>query len=386
MKRILLQLTLAVLAALVLGCNAHGLPGSTVGGCVVSTSASADSDPAETTFLALGDFGAREGGRNLEVAEALRSFLRDRDVHPDFALLLGDNFYPRGLIGSGTWCLPWREQTDDEAIARQLQEVVGPFSFLRSEITLHVIPGNHDYGCPHLGSLRNQESIDRWLPPDQAWGNRWETFSGLPREIVRSPLLQIVALDTTRMIHDADFLDASARRLEELLASSPARWRIIAGHHPLYANGHHGGVGLGGTVAKLLYYPSHLLVFPPFLYSGEATFERPHRRYRERLEGVFERERVDLFLAGHEHALEILDRARPGQPLTVISGTGARCEKITRGENQIFGASKNGFVAVSISPSRLGVEVIGTTGCDRAPSCARPETVGRWYALSRHSW
>ncbi|MGH7821543.1 MAG: hypothetical protein ACREQ9_17400 [Candidatus Binatia bacterium] len=70
------------------------------------------------------------------------------------------------------------------------------------------------------------------------------------------------------------------------------------------------------------------VVFPPFLYGYEANYEWRYRRYRRRLEELFARRRVHLFLGGHEHALELLRPASEGQPYALIMTRPAATETL----------------------------------------------------------
>lgn len=365
-----------------------GFPSENVAGCAGAVPPLPAVPPAGGfSLLAIGDFGTGgESLRNREVAHSLRRYLEERDPRPDAALLLGDNFYESGLIGADTRCMPWDDPPGDGALRAQLEEVVRPFEFLRGRTITYAIPGNHDYECTRFGSLENQARIDRWLPPEARWGERWRLAAGEPRAVVQTPLVQVVTIDSERMIEDGHFLESSAARLDELLASGGARWRLVAGHHPLYANGHHDGAWWTGSLIKALYYPSHLLIVPPFLYGNEGNYEWKYRRYVKRLEAVFARRRVHVFLAGHEHALELLRPASAGQPHTLISGSAARCEGVRSRANTMFAASKNGFAVLAGDADRLTLEFLGTTPCDRAEPCARPTAGGLAHLLFRHSF
>ena len=371
----------AAVLALAAGCSTVGLPWQNVRGCVTPDSAASPVSDGATVLVALGDFGDGSTGRNVDVAEALRRYLEERSLRPEAFVLLGDNFYPNGLIGARTACVPFAGPPD-EAIAAQLRAVVTPFAFLRDHADVWALPGNHDHRCPRLGSLANQRTIDRWLPPADRWGDRWRVAEGPPRAIVDHPRVQVIALDTTPMIRDGATLREHGAALESLLDDGRSRWRLVAGHHPLYANGHHDGAWFSGTFAKLVYYPAHVLFFPPVLYGGQANYEWGYRRYRRDLEAIFARSRVDVFLGGHEHALELLRPAAAGQPLTLISGAAARCGKIMRRGNTLIGASKSGFAVLFVSDDSLTIEIVGTTGCDRRNACARPRTPGEWHVLS----
>ncbi|MGD9764613.1 MAG: metallophosphoesterase [Candidatus Binatia bacterium] len=360
-----------------------GGPGSNVARCASRPAPAPPHTPSAFTLVAVGDFGESAAGRNSEVAAALHGYLEATGTAPDAVLVLGDNFYPDGLIGADTRCAPWVSGVDPAAVRAQLKEVLGPYDFLRGRVPFWVIPGNHDYGCERLGGLANQVDLDRWQP-DRPWRGTWQFVSGAPEVLYESPLVQLVALDSEAMIEaDASERARAAQQLEDLLGNGKARWRLVAAHHPLASNGEQDGAWFAGAALKALYYPLHLFVFPPFLYGDEYVYEWGYARYRRRLADVFARHSVHLFLAGHDHTLQWLAPSHAGQPPVLISGSAARCGPVRARENTRFAASKNGFAVLRATPLALEVEFVGTTACACDDVCARPSAPGEWSVLYR---
>jgi hypothetical protein len=364
------------------GCSVVGLPWSNVGGCYpqATTVAVAENSAIPLVrFVAMGDFGTAEFGRNAEVAAALREFLDSTSVPVERVFELGDNFYYHGLIGAGAscWCLP----ASASAVATQAVSVLGPFEFLRDRgITLTAIAGNHDYGCSGQG-LVNQMEIDRWLPPAHRWGKHWEIISGLPHELTLGDgTVQVIVLDSERMITDRAFRRESAKRLETLLASGRERfqWRIIATHHPLHTNGAHDGAWWKGALPKLSSFvvlPSHALAalqVPPFDLLNQEVYAVRYVHYREAVEGAVRRSGVPvtLSLSGHDHQLQLLAPDAAGLPFTLVSGSAAKCAPTRAADDTIFAASKYGFAVVTAYAERVDVEFVGTTGCNAHAECA----------------
>jgi len=367
------------LLCLLPGCALIGIP--TVRGCSAcgGTVASPAGETPLTRFIAMGDFGTPEERRNRDVATALQRYLASINGQTDRVFELGDNFYYHGLIGSGLSCrdLPG----PSEAITEQALGVLQPFEFLRDQhITLTAIPGNHDYGCGGQG-LANQSDIDRWLPPPHRWGESWDLVTGEPREVVLGAgAVQVILLDSERMITDGSFRDASAHRLEELLSNGRERfrWHMIAAHHPLYTNGMHDGTWWQGTMARLgslLFLPSHALAalqVPPFDLLNQEAYSFRYVRYREAVEAAVRRSGVPVtvFLAGHDHQLQLLKPHGTGQPFVVISGSASLCGAVRAAEDTIFAAPKNGFVAVAVYPQAVDVDFVATTSCQEQTPCA----------------
>jgi hypothetical protein len=85
---------------------------------------------------------------------------------------------------------------------------------------------------------------------------------------------------------------------------------------------------------------------------------------------------VSLFLAGHDHQLQLLAPRAAGQPFVLISGAGAKCDLVRAAGDTIFAAPKNGFAAVTVEAEALNVEFIGTSACDVETPCARASGAG----------
>ena len=373
------------------GCALVGWP--TVSGCYPCAAAAPEGPAAAPLerFIALGDFGTADGGHNAEVAAVLRQFLAATPVPTERVFELGDNFYYYGLIGAQARC---GDHLVAAAITDQAVSVLQPYEFLRDHnVTLTAIPGNHDYGCGKR-SLANETDIDRWLPPPHQWGARWEMISGLPREIVLGAgAVQVILLDSTRMIDDASFRDASADVLQDLLGRGRGRyrWRVLAAHHPLRTNGIHNGAWWKGTLARLssfLLLPSHALAalqVPPFDLLNEEAYSIRYVQYREAVEAAMQRSGVPvtLFLGGHDHQLQLLKPQAAGEPFVLVSGSAAKCSSVRAGNDTIFAAPKNGFAAISAYAQHLDIEFISTTDCRQRAPCASAAD-GQVHTLFRY--
>jgi hypothetical protein len=333
----------------------------------------------------MGDFGIASEQRNADVARALEQFIVAAATPPERVFELGDNFYYYGLVGQVESC-PAGPATP-AAIETQALSVLEPFEFLRDRgITLTAIPGNHDHRCADLG-LTNQVDIDRWLPPAHQWGERWQLLAGLPREVVLAGgAVQLITLDSERMITDCAFRKQSAAMLERLLVQGRGwyRWRMIAAHHPLRTNGVHDAAGWKALLLKVgsfVVFPSHLLAalrVPPFAELNEESYSIRYGQYRRAVEGAVRRSGVpvSLFLAGHDHQLQLLAPRAAGEPFVLISGAAAKCDLVRAAGDTIFAAPKNGFAAVTVEPETLVVEFIGTSPCDVPVTCAPASGAG----------
>jgi tartrate-resistant acid phosphatase type 5 len=153
--------------------------------------------------LAFGDFGDGSDPQKRVAA----SMLRYHQQQPfDFAITLGDNFYPRGMESpsDSRWDTWW--------------------SALYDPLKIHFYAsfGNHDWNQPNSPAA---EILFSGRSPSWRMPAAYYTFEAGP--------VQFFALDTD-IISEAQIL-----WLTESLDKSRATWKIVYGHHPIYSAGQH---------------------------------------------------------------------------------------------------------------------------------------------------
>jgi hypothetical protein len=304
------------------------------------------------SLLAVGDTGERfEWGRlpsaQRRVGAAMEAADRQRPV--DALLLLGDNFYPKGL----------RETT---LVPRVAMNVVRPYcrfvdlsaprsdevaeACLRAPGERHRVPifavlGNHDYRLPESPKLQ-VEAVPDFVA-------NWD----LPRERIAVRELgrgvSLILLQSMETVRKSRLLD----ELPKAIRSARGPWRILACHHP---------------------------VAPTQSLDGEGRFEVRHMaeaRRRIAQAGV----PLQLIVSAHHHSLQIIEPSPPGQPVQVVAGGGgASLHPITAVEGQRFASSRHGFARIDLVESggseRLFVSLY-TTRSEWLPA-GRPSLATRW--------
>ncbi len=277
-------------------------------------------------FLFLGDTGSGLEQQK-HVAEGLAHYAeQNRATNPvNFVLFVGDNFYD---VGVQTVNDPqWQDKFERMYDAKRL-----PMPFI---VTL----GNHDW----KGELPDVEIDYARAHP----GTRWQMDAHyFKREFPASgadpkapPLLDLFIIDTeawnTRSSHVAKYPDKKLGErqmawLEQQLKASRARWKIVAGHHPLYSDGGHG-------------------------------HESQIQELRARLGPLFKRWQVDAFLTGHDHDLERIEV--PGQPtLFLISGAGSKLRPQLYHDWRPFFASTPGFATLTLSDTKMTGKFLNADG------------------------
>jgi acid phosphatase len=244
-------------------------------------------------IAAFGDQGSGEYGQRV-VSESLSTYATD--IPLDLVLLLGDNNYGGGF-----------QSVNDYAWRILFEDMYDP---ARLNIPFYAVLGNHDYyNGDEDCEIDYTEHSSRWRMPSKYYSFKYT----IPNETTE---IEFFALETTP-IHENSTLGpselAQLNWLATALSSSTARWKIVFGHHPIYSNGDHGG----------------------------------SERVRSAVEQILIDNGVDLYLAGHDHNLEILEPVNGVH--YVVSGAGAGIRSYQHGDNTIYGASLLGFMALRIS-------------------------------------
>jgi tartrate-resistant acid phosphatase type 5 len=256
-------------------------------------------------ILAFGDFGTEGDDWPQErLAEAMAAYGVD---HPyDLGLTLGDNFYPDGL-----------SSPVDPRWDRQWERLYTPMG-----IRFYAVLGNHDYHNPKSpgAEIARSRRSPSWCLP-----RTWYTFTAGP--------VQLFAVDTTPVEEpDKDWDGAMAVQrqwLDRALAASRARWKVVFGHHPIYSNGHHSGPD--GSLPRMRQY-----LLPVLVKNG-----------------------VDLYLAGHDHDLQVLE-PESGVHFAVSGAGGRNLRRFRRKDCSRWGLDLTyGFTVLEADEAKLTLTFVG---------------------------
>ena len=261
-----------------------------------------DSAHAEKiSFLALGDQGT---GRPAQwrIARAMERVAAE-NAGVDFTVLMGDNFYSKGV--RSTHDRQWNYKFENLYSGDHLNNI--PF---------YAVLGNHDYrGDPEMEIRYGREQLGsgRWQMPDHQYSADFGTDHG-------RPLLRVAFIDTNRsgdaLAGEADFV----RQTFSAAGPEPV-WRLVVGHHPVRNYGKHGEIP--GLAAALL----------PALRAS----------------------RVDFYLSGHDHDLQVI--ARDNEPYYLIcGGGGGELYRVPAPHDAlVYADSDHGFMKIDVEPAALSV-------------------------------
>ncbi len=266
-------------------------------------------------FIAFGDWGTGRDDQQ-QVADAMASRLRAEAARIpagggqplDFLVTTGDNFYPRGVASVDD--PKWRTHFEEVYDAPTLREAP-------------VFPslGNHDYQGSVQAQIDYSAKNPRWRMPARYYKVR--------RPLGEGRALDLFVLDTERLGWRSSDPQQLAW-LEQELGASDAVWKVVVGHHPLYSHSKR-----------------------PF----NLTLIR-------RLEPLLVAHDVDLYVAGHDHVLDLIRPVRGVYHLTSGAGGGSGKAYPVRWDDQesFYAATGGGFAYLRASPHELVIELVRLDG------------------------
>ncbi len=210
-----------------------------------------------------------------QVAEGMRRFVENAGGRPEALFLLGDSWYGdlEGGAASARWLTQFEEMYPADLFPGPAYTMLGNHDYQR-------LPPTVDKVEAELLYARTGRGVDgkptRWTLPA-----RWYTFD-FPAE---KPLMHCIVLDSNmpapdgRAPHGANFTLTPEQQAEQLRWFEAQLQRprttpflVVMAHHPVYSNGPHGD-------------------HPVLISDWDPLF----RKYG-----------VDLYMAGHDHDLQVL--------------------------------------------------------------------------------
>lgn len=227
------------------------------------------------------------------------------------------------IVGGGDWAYPHGpEDSSPQERARLDHTVLQRAARLATQVPFLSVLGNHEYG-DQSGAADPQQFMAF------AKDNGLEVPGRYYHYEINAPhwALDLIAVDSSVLAADSEQQHWVAQTVAQSVAKEAAaglpRWRIMISHHPLQSYGYHGNE---------TDYLQTLLAEPL--------------------------KHCDLFLAGHEHDIQVL-RDQPGRlPLSLVCGTSSESRPITAGKETLYHTSAPGYGAIEIGPTQLSLQVM----------------------------
>lgn len=318
-------------------------------------------DTLESRIVLIGDAGQFIGGKQPVLEAVKKTIPFDKKTTIVF---LGDNLYKNGLPDDA---LPnynlIKAPLDSQATMAK-----------GSDATVYMVPGNHDW---NNGSANGYVAILRqqnYLRSLNIKNFNYYPVGGCPGpvEINVAPDVVLVLYDSQWWVHPYDkpgiesdcpykTEDEFLTQLEDILSRNYKKLVILASHHPFRSYGIHGGYFklkqyiFPFTDAKPnLYIPLPIIgtIYPITRAVFGTAEDLKHPLYQnliQKVEGVVKGHPNVIYVAGHEHALELI---KDSSYNFIVSGSGSKSTRVSSGKNSLYHSPKNGFATLDISTKK----------------------------------
>lgn len=339
-------------------------------------------DSIRRRVILIGDAGEINPKQHQALNDAAASVIAGKTT----VMFLGDNIYPRGMG------LPGSEE--EEATQQILRSQFGPMRAMGAPV--YFVPGNHDWDKSGRNGLAKIRQMGHFLEDQHDPGLTLVPANGCPDpvEINLGDSLVVIAYDSEWWLFpyvksdSADGCGCHTReevlsRMQEMKTRNAGKFILLASHHPFQSYGTHGGkyslkdhIFPLTAVKKWLYIP--LPVIGSLYPALRTIFRNPedlgHPLYRDmisRIGAVFQGDSNVVFVAGHEHGLQLIRDKR----LQVVSGSGSKHAYAKMGKHSLFSDTRQGFVTIdllennelAITYHALSKQVMGTVFSFRLP-------------------
>lgn len=329
-------------------------------------------DSIQARIIMVGDAGKLTEGKQPVVSAIQKLIPLDKKTT---VIYLGDNLYKTGLPDNTLPTYDIAKAPLDSQI-----HIAG-----KSDAKVYFVPGNHDWAngtsTGHESILRVQTYIDvlgnnnvQMLPRDGCPG---------PEEVEITDDVVMVMMDSQWWLHEEEkpgiesdcpfkTIPEVLTELEEILAKNSKKLVLFAFHHPLRSYGPHGGYfTLKQHIFPLTDLRPNLLIPLPLLGSaypltrsifGTAQ-DLKHPLYQKMIHDVEEVTKGHpnlVYMSGHEHTLQLI---KDSGYYYVVSGSGSKSNRVSKGKNSLFASEQTGFAVMNISKNKnVDIKFYGVNG------------------------
>ncbi|RXK57739.1 acid phosphatase [Lacibacter luteus] len=272
-------------------------------------------------FIAMGDWGRNGADHQLQVAKQMS--ITANEIMSQFTIATGDNFYPKGVISE--FDPLWKYSFEDI------------YTDFRLQWDWYPVLGNHDYISSPDAQVRYSGISRRWKMTARYYSKTFAINGDTTNQVL------LLFIDTNPFIPEfyknAEYgpnvkgqdTTNQKRWMEKLLSTTSPniKWKIVVGHHPMYTG-------------------------------GSRTEGYDTKAIRNTLKPMFDKYKVDVYLAGHEHSLQHMQSA--GNMHHIISGAASEKTPARLIENSLLSASEYGFFVFSVTGNELLLQAVNDTG------------------------
>ncbi len=264
-------------------------------------------------FLVISDWGGRGGTTQVAVAKQMGHFAAAQKS--SFVITCGDNYHGDGIASADS--PRWKAEYEDVYTAPSLR------------IPWYASLGNHDNRGKADAEIAYSKLSPRWKMPARYYTHTEKvdgTHEALFVHLDTSPFVASYRKKGSATHVEGQDPKAQARWLESVLAGSGARWKIVVGHHPIYA-----AAAAHGDTKELV-----AEVLP-----------------------LLEKYRVQVYFCGHDHVLQHLVH---GKVNFFVCGGGATHRPPKERPDVRFGVGSAGFLAMTLTADEARAAYIDDKG------------------------
>lgn len=293
-----------------------------------------DNKPIHRIAL-IGDAGKSDIEPGKSTLNAFTTRLKSlQDTH-ETLVFLGDNIYQDGFQDDNTSC----SNGSQESARLDAQLYLGKASRNIS----YFVPGNHDWDYledPDMKLMLKQKAYietcgreAKLLPSDE---QGMKLVSAISNNLFTMAFLDSHAL----MFAPKEKREQAYGLLEGIMQTAENnRPIILAAHHPIATYGPHGGC------YQQDYFGHSIINFfrRKGISFGQDINAKEYAAYIDRINAIIPPEKKVLFVAGHDHNLQILQMEQ-GADYVIVSGAGSHTDPVCHGDNTLFAHESLGYV------------------------------------------
>jgi len=266
-------------------------------------------------FVVLSDMGKYDESIKRKIADHIGRLAEKNRI--DFVAVAGDPIHGNGV--QSITDQEWENEFEDVYTASSLQML--PF---------YVVLGNHDYHGNTQAVLDYSAISERWNAPAR--------FFSIDQTVDKLQHALFVFVDTTPLIDDyrqkyseagEQCLERQLFWLDSTLFASNSRWKIVIGHHPVYAH--------------------------------TEKLESQQSDIQERVGKILEFHAVDFYISGHTHNFQYI-KHKDKTIHYVGNSSASDSRKVAPIEGTIFCNSNSGYTLFTVSADSVQFSFINYRG------------------------
>ena len=297
-----------------------------LGGCTQRTS---QVQNEHITFIVASDMGRDEESEQSNIAELMALFVEQNSI--DFLAVAGDPIHDDGV-----------QSIEDEEWKLKIEDVYTAQSL--HSIPWYVVSGNHEYNGSVQAILDYSNVSERWNAPARYFSFT-KKIGNSDDECLFIFIDTAPLIDRYRTGYDEEddeyeeYSDAGEQNMERqlfwldsTLVASNSRWKIVIGHHPVYAK------------------------------TTKGMSERSDMQ--ERVGALLEKHGADMYICGHIHNFQHI-KPEGGKVHYVVNSSASQSRpvhEIDEVEGMIFGNPDPGYSVFTVSTDSVRFSFVNHKG------------------------